>query len=343
MAAGVVFGRLPDGSGSRRSDDRRGRPQRQRHHLRRGGPRHPPRPASTIRSSSASTISTATCTTPPISAPWSAACANRIGDGRFTLDGTELPARRSTRTGRTQLHGGPDGFGRPQLAASSRHGDASVTLGLTSADGDQGYPGALEATCRYTIEAPATLRFESRRPPTRRPSSISPSTPTSTSTARPTSSTTASGSTPTPIRRPTTTWSRPARSAPSTAPTTTAADACADPPDRATASAFAYDINYVVAPAKPAEPRRQARLESPTKRRRPRRLVDRAGRPVLRRQHDQMSACPASAAAATAINAGCCFEPQLFPDAPNHPNFPSAVLRPGETYRQTTRFAFSRG
>ena len=42
------------------------------------------------------------------------------------------------------------------------------------------------------------------------------------------------------------------------------------------------------------------------------------------------------------VNAGCCFEPQLFPDAPNHPNFPSSILRPGETYRQTTLFAFSR-
>ncbi|MCB1087653.1 MAG: galactose-1-epimerase, partial [Verrucomicrobiae bacterium] len=31
-----------------------------------------------------------------------------------------------------------------------------------------------------------------------------------------------------------------------------------------------------------------------------------------------------------------CLEAQTFPDSPNHPNFPSPVLRPGETYRQTT-------
>jgi aldose 1-epimerase len=30
---------------------------------------------------------------------------------------------------------------------------------------------------------------------------------------------------------------------------------------------------------------------------------------------------------------GCCLETENFPDAPNHPDFPSAVLRPGETYR----------
>lgn len=35
-----------------------------------------------------------------------------------------------------------------------------------------------------------------------------------------------------------------------------------------------------------------------------------------------------------------CLETQNFPDAPNQPNFPSAVLRPGETYRQTCVYAF---
>lgn len=37
----------------------------------------------------------------------------------------------------------------------------------------------------------------------------------------------------------------------------------------------------------------------------------------------------------------CCFEPQLFPDAPNKPHFPSAVLRPGETYQHVEVFAFT--
>ncbi len=36
-----------------------------------------------------------------------------------------------------------------------------------------------------------------------------------------------------------------------------------------------------------------------------------------------------------------CLEPQCFPDSPNHPNFPSAVLRPGEVYHQTTIYKFS--
>ena len=39
--------------------------------------------------------------------------------------------------------------------------------------------------------------------------------------------------------------------------------------------------------------------------------------------------------------AGLCLEPQHFPDAPNHPNFPSTVLRPGEVYRQRSVYRFS--
>ncbi|HEY6660475.1 MAG TPA: aldose epimerase family protein, partial [Pyrinomonadaceae bacterium] len=38
---------------------------------------------------------------------------------------------------------------------------------------------------------------------------------------------------------------------------------------------------------------------------------------------------------------GLCLEPQHFPDAPNHPNFPSTVLRPGEEYKQSTLLRFS--
>lgn len=38
---------------------------------------------------------------------------------------------------------------------------------------------------------------------------------------------------------------------------------------------------------------------------------------------------------------GLCLETQHFPDSPNKPHFPSVVLKPGETYRQTTIYKFS--
>lgn len=41
-------------------------------------------------------------------------------------------------------------------------------------------------------------------------------------------------------------------------------------------------------------------------------------------------------------HAGMALEPQTWPDAINHRHFPQAVLRPGETYRQQTQYAFSK-
>jgi aldose 1-epimerase len=38
---------------------------------------------------------------------------------------------------------------------------------------------------------------------------------------------------------------------------------------------------------------------------------------------------------------GFCLETQHFPDSPNHPEFPSVILRPGETFRSTTVYCFS--
>ena len=38
---------------------------------------------------------------------------------------------------------------------------------------------------------------------------------------------------------------------------------------------------------------------------------------------------------------GFCFEPQHFPDSPNHKNFPSTVLKPGQTYKHTIVYRFS--
>jgi aldose 1-epimerase len=41
-----------------------------------------------------------------------------------------------------------------------------------------------------------------------------------------------------------------------------------------------------------------------------------------------------------ARRAGFCLETQHYPDSPNKPTFPSAVLRPGQTYRSRTVFTF---
>jgi len=40
-------------------------------------------------------------------------------------------------------------------------------------------------------------------------------------------------------------------------------------------------------------------------------------------------------------HAAFCLETQHFPDSPNHPDFPTTILEPGQTYRTTTVLKFS--
>ena len=41
------------------------------------------------------------------------------------------------------------------------------------------------------------------------------------------------------------------------------------------------------------------------------------------------------------FRSGLCLEAQHFSDSPNKPQFPSVVLKPGETYQQVTKYRFS--
>ena len=78
--------------------------------------------------------------------------ANRIGGARFELDHT--PIGLLANEGRNQIHGGPDGFDRRiwDLAEVSTNDDGGrIVLALTSPDGDQGFPGTLEATATYEL------------------------------------------------------------------------------------------------------------------------------------------------------------------------------------------------
>lgn len=74
--------------------------------------------------------------------------ANRIRDGRFTLDGQEVQLGTNDRG--NALHGGPDGFDRRPWSVVE-HGEDHLVLGLTSPDGDQGFPGTLAVTARFTV------------------------------------------------------------------------------------------------------------------------------------------------------------------------------------------------
>src|SRR3954447_19845393 len=83
--------------------------------------------------------------------------ANRIGHGRFNLDGVTYEIDKN-QNGEHTLHGGSRGCSkRPWsiVASDSR----SVMLALLSDDGDMGFPGRLVATCHYALLEPATLHI----------------------------------------------------------------------------------------------------------------------------------------------------------------------------------------
>ena len=86
--------------------------------------------------------------------------ANRIAGGRFSLDGKtyQLPLNDGTNS----LHGGTQGFDKQVWRITDvRQGPvASVTLALTSPDGDQGFPGTLEAKVTYTLDEKNQLTID---------------------------------------------------------------------------------------------------------------------------------------------------------------------------------------
>jgi aldose 1-epimerase len=81
---------------------------------------------------------------------------NRIAGGELTLDGRTHALR--TNEGDTTLHGGPDGFDRRPWEVL-RHDTTSVSLGLHSPDGDQGFPGTLDVVVTYAV-APGVVTID---------------------------------------------------------------------------------------------------------------------------------------------------------------------------------------
>lgn len=76
---------------------------------------------------------------------------NRVAGGRLVIDGREVQL--TCNDGENSLHGGRVGFGARLWQASVEEGEegARLCLRYTSPDGEEGYPGTVQAEVRYSL------------------------------------------------------------------------------------------------------------------------------------------------------------------------------------------------
>ena len=274
--------------------------------------------------------------------------ANRIARGRFTLDGHtyQLPVN----NGPNSLHGGTRGFDKVvwTLRKVTSGKAASAEFSYVSPDGDQGYPGKLTVTATYTLDDADALTVVYRAR-TDKPTIVNLS-----NHAYWNLSGEGSGSVMDDVL-----------TIPGDAITPTDADliptgkfeAVAGTPydfragkpigrdirDGRSEQLLAgkgYDMNWVIGRAPVAAPRLMARVADPKS---GRMLEVLSGEPGLQFYSGNFLDGTIVGKSGRTYRQGDAFvlEPQLFPDTPNHPDFGSAVLKPGSEYRNTIVFRFS--
>jgi len=86
--------------------------------------------------------------------------ANRIGKGTFTLDGKQY--KLETNNGPNHLHGGNNGFDKKVWQPEPREtkNGPALRLSYLSPDGDAGYPGNLNTTVTYTLTNDNELKID---------------------------------------------------------------------------------------------------------------------------------------------------------------------------------------
>jgi aldose 1-epimerase len=84
--------------------------------------------------------------------------ANRIANGKFTLDGKDYQLARNNNG--NSLHGGIYGFDKKVWDVKIPEGDSSLQLSYYSKDGEEGYPGNLRVQVVYTFTRDTALRIE---------------------------------------------------------------------------------------------------------------------------------------------------------------------------------------
>jgi aldose 1-epimerase len=273
--------------------------------------------------------------------------ANRIRDGRFVQDGHPVLLARND--GAHHLHGGPEGFDRRAWSARAIDEGVSpaIEFTLVSDDGDQGYPGRLEASVLYRLAADALhIDYIAR---TDRPTPVNLTQHAYFNL---------SGDADPEALLAQHLRVRASRYLPvdgDLLPTGERRDVTGSPFDLRTGPSIrdalrtdgvqedriGFDHCFVLDDG-PRSPRLAAALWSPTRARRLRVYTDQPGLQVYTGNFLDGSLVGRDGAPLQR-HAGLCLETQRFPDGPNHPDWGDVMLRPGEVYRHSTVLAFDAG
>jgi aldose 1-epimerase len=274
--------------------------------------------------------------------------ANRIAKGRFTLDGHAHQV--TVNDHGNSLHGGSPGFDKRVWKIDSLHGgaSASVVMSYVSPDGEEGYPGNMRVTVTYTLTDNGELRIDYAAT-TDKPTIVNlsghsyfnlASGPAHFSTMRdvlqinasrftpvddtliPTGTITPVAGTPLDFRKPTPIGLR-----------------IRDGKDMQIRYCHGYDMNFVL-DGRPGTLRMAARVEDP---RSGRVLEVYTTAPGVQFYSGNFLGGSFVGKHGIVYRQGdaVVLEPQDFPDAPNHANFPSATLDPGATYHNVIVYRFA--
>ena len=266
--------------------------------------------------------------------------ANRIADGRFTLDGETYQL--SVNDPPNTLHGGKKSFAKCFWTLAERS-DTSASWTLESPDGDQGFPGHMSARAIYTLEGSALRRVLEASVDKPCPINLSAHPYFNLAGAEaldchdheleifagrflptdghqiPTGELAAVAGTLFDFRRPVRIGERVRN------------------PDPQLMVARGYDHCFVI-DGEPGSLRRAARVSHAATGRTLEIDTDLPGLQVY--TGNSLDGSLIGHGGTSRQTAGLALEAQRFPDAPNQPSFPPAILRPGERFQATILYRF---
>jgi aldose 1-epimerase len=268
--------------------------------------------------------------------------ANRIAGGRFHLDGEEH--RLALNDGPNALHGGIRGFDK--VVWSAREIDGGVELRHLSNDGEEGFPGNLTTTVRYTLDDGALVIEYSAVSDRDTPINLTNHAYFNLAghgngdVLEHLLTLDASLFTPVAAGLIPTGELFPVAGTPFDFREETAIGARIDAPDRQLELGRGYDHNFVIDREGPGLAR-AACVREPRSGRVMEVFTTEPG--VQLYTGNFLDGSAGKGGKAYRSRSAFCLETQHFPDSPNQPAFPSTILEAGQTYHSITAYRFSSG